>query len=255
VPRDTGGLSRPSCVLLDMDNTLYAYAPAHAAGMAAAAAAARELLNIEERAFVSTFDDARAEIKRRLGRTAASHYRLLYFQRTIERLGLASQVAAAMKLEHAYWTAFLDNARLFPEVHEFLDDLRLAGVPAVVVTDLTSEIQFRKFLLWRLDRYIDWIVTSEEAGADKPEPRIFELALAKLGGVEGPIWMVGDDVADIAGAKAAVGAVTFQLVQGGGKPAAEADVVIRSFGELRAHLNAVVGRPSPGLASRQFRAP
>lgn len=230
-------LKRPSCVLLDMDNTLYRYAPAHAAGMDGAAMVASELLNIDRHGFEQAVAGARTELKRRLGPVAASHHRLLYFQRAIEQLGLASQVAAALKLDHAYWSHFLDAAELESEALDFLDDLRLLGIPVVIVTDLTAQIQFRKFLLWRLDRYVDWIVTSEEAGADKPDPRIFNLALAKLGGIEGQAWMIGDNpVADIEGAKDAVNALTIQMCLDEPHKPSTADHKVNGFAPLRALL-------------------
>jgi len=101
-----------------------------------------------------------------------------------------------------------------PHVMEFLDDLRLSDIPAVIVTDLTAEIQLRKMIALDLDSRIDWIVTSEESGHDKPHPASFELALAKLGGVEGPVWMIGDNHGcDLVGAKRAIGAVTIQSLQ------------------------------------------
>jgi len=228
----------PSCVLLDLDNTFYAYAPAHAAGMAAAEAVATSSLNLRARDFRNCFDDARTELKARLGRTAASHNRLLYFQRTLERAGFTTQPLLALQMQQAYWRAFLVAATLFSESLEFLDDLRIAGVPAVIVTDLTAEIQFRKIIHFGLDRYVDWVVTSEEAGEDKPCARNFELALAKLGGVEGAVWMVGEEpVSDIQGARQAVDAVCIQKRHAGVKVHAAGpmapDAVFSDFGELR----------------------
>ncbi len=195
---------------------------------------AKTILNVSEKEFLQCFKDARSEIHRRLGGTASSHYRLLYFQRTIERLGLGSQLALAFKLEETYWAAFLAEAKIRDEAMDFLDDLRLAGIPAVFVTDLTAEIQFRKLLFWRMDRYIDWVVTSQEAGADKPNARIFELALAKLGGVEGNVWMLGDnEERDILGAKNAVDATTIHFKNTGEQPSPNADFVVNSFSEVR----------------------
>ena len=154
----------PNCVLLDLDNTLYDYAPCNGAGMAAARALAQKLLSIAAADFDGCFADARLEIKARLGATGASHNRLLYFQRTLERAGFSSQPFASLQLEQAYWRAYLDSAVLFEQVHEFLDDLRIAAVPVVVVTDLTAQIQLRKLTVLGLDSLIDWIVTSEESG-------------------------------------------------------------------------------------------
>ena len=228
---------RPACVLLDLDNTLYAYAPCHAAGTAAAMALAEASLNLKPDDFTRCFADARTEIKARLGDQAASHHRLLYFQRMLERAGLASRPLEALQLEQAYWRAYLDVAVLFPDVIDFLDDLRLAQIPVVIVTDLTAEIQLRKLIALELDQRIDFIVTSEESGHDKPHPASFELALAKLGGVEGTIWMIGDNHGcDLVGAKQTIGAVTLHYRHGDAAAAPEGcastDAYFDQFGEL-----------------------
>lgn len=241
-------LRPPSCILLDLDDTLYEYAPAHAAAMAAASALANDALNVSARDFQHCLDDAKAEIKMRLGHVASAHNRLLYFQRTIERLGFSTQPMIALQMEQAYWRAFLDTAVLFDEAMEFLDDLRIAAIPAVVVTDLTAQIQFRKLIYFGLDRYISWVVTSEEAGTDKPAPGNFELALAKLGGVEGPVWMVGESAAkDIGGARAAVDAIGIQKRHQGVKVEADGpnapDALFDHFREIRRLLRDVSARP------------
>ena len=52
-----------------------------------------------------------------------------------------------------------------------------------------------------LDGYIDVLVVSEEAGVSKPDPRIFEIALERLGCAAGEVVMVGDSwAADVIGA-------------------------------------------------------
>ena len=229
---------RPVCVLLDLDNTLYAYEPSHRAGMTSARALAEQTLNLGGTEFDRCFADARSELKARLGDQAASHSRLLYFQRLLERAGLASRPFEVLQLEQAYWRAYIDAAQLLPDAMEFLDDLRLADVPTIIVTDLTAQIQFRKMIALDLDRRIDWIVTSEESGHDKPHAASFELALAKIGGIEGPVWMIGDDHhCDLIGAKRAVGAVTLQCVHADVRRApvdcADTDASFQSFGALR----------------------
>ena len=133
--------TRPACVLLDLDNTLYAYKVCNSAGMDAARALAQQTLNLAPADFDACFASARTELKARLGATAASHSRLLYFQRTIERAGFGSQPFVVLQLEQAFWRAYLGAARLHAGVLDFLDDLRIAGVPSVIVTDLTERRQ------------------------------------------------------------------------------------------------------------------
>ena len=54
-----------------------------------------------------------------------------------------------------------------------------------------------------LDGLLDAVVTSAEAGAPKPAPQVFELALERLGAIAGHAVHVGDADADAEGARAA----------------------------------------------------
>jgi HAD superfamily hydrolase (TIGR01549 family) len=98
----------------------------------------------------------------------------------LEIMGVGSQVLLALDFEQTYWRTFLSHAVLFEGVKELLDDLRLLGIPTAIVTDLTAQIQFRKVVYFNLDHYFDYIVTSEEAGYDKPHPAPFQIALEKM---------------------------------------------------------------------------
>lgn len=244
----------PGAVMLDTDNTLYPYAPAHAAAMVASKLKAAQLFGLGEPDFERAFDAARHDVKARLGATASSHSRLLYFQRMLEVIGLGSQVLLALDLEQTYWRTFLASTRLFDGLKEFLDQLRLFGVPTAVVTDLTAQIQFRKIVYFGLDHYFDFIVTSEEAGLDKPHPAPFELAVGKMRAEGKCVWMVGDHHRnDIDAARAAVGAITFQKLHDGvtvdagcGKP----DVAFESFFELRDFLLEVRDRSAAASSSK-----
>ena len=69
---------------------------------------------------------------------------------------------------------------LFKGVKEMLEDLRLLEVPIAIVTDLTAQIQYRKMVYFDLDKFFDYVVTSEESGFDKPHPSSFKLAVEKL---------------------------------------------------------------------------
>ena len=98
-------------------------------------------------------------------------------QAMLENIGLGSQILIALDLEQTYWRTFLSNALIFKGVKEFLEDIRLSSIPTAIVTDLTSQIQFRKVIYFGLDHYFDYIVTSEEAGFDKPHESSFKIAI------------------------------------------------------------------------------
>ena len=227
----------PDAILFDTDNTLYHYDPAHAAAQKAVRDKVTSTFSIEPEAFDKAFKEARHQIKARLKHTAASHSRLLYLQRMLEIIGLGSQVLLALDFEQTYWRTFLSNAVLFDEVKELLDDLRLLGIPTAIVTDLTAQIQFRKVVYFGLDHYFDYIVTSEEAGFDKPHNAPFQIAMEKMRPRGDCVWMIGDNpVTDICGGRENIGAVTLQKIHEGvvkGEGSSEPDAMFYSFSELR----------------------
>lgn len=234
--RNSGAFAEaPRAVLFDADNTLYPYGPAHEAAAKAAEAKANKLMGVKPAHFREAVAEARRAVKRQLGPTASSHSRLLYFQRAIESLGMKSQLLMTLDLEQTYWRSFLAAAELFPGVVTFIQDLRSAGIATAVVTDLTAQIQFRKLIYFGLDGFFDFVVTSEEAGADKPALAPFRLAIEKLGLAPAETWLIGDEAgADIEGGRA-VGMVTLQKRHDGvavASGANGADAVFDDFAEL-----------------------
>lgn len=230
----------PDAFLFDTDNTLYPYDPAHEKAISAVRAKVVKQLSISEQEFDKAFKEARSQVKGRLKHTAASHSRLLYLQRMLEILGLGSQVLLALDYEQTYWRTFLSNAILFDGVKELLDEIRLLGIPTAIVTDLTAQIQFRKVVYFGLDHYFDFIVTSEEAGFDKPNNAPFQIALEKMGVRGDRVWMVGDNpVNDIRGARVEIGAVTIQKIHDGVQIGLGEDAPDASFSDF-SDLNSLV---------------
>jgi putative hydrolase of the HAD superfamily len=109
---------------------------------------------------------------------------------------LAEALAAALS------TRFAAAHALFDDVLPALDELschRLA-----VVTNGPSDLQRRKLAVSGIDGRLPDVFISGEVGYGKPDARIFEHALAKLGLSPDEALMVGDRVnLDVAGARAA----------------------------------------------------
>jgi epoxide hydrolase-like predicted phosphatase len=61
--------------------------------------------------------------------------------------------------------------------------LRAAGVRTALVTNNVRELREHWRQLLPVDELFEFVVDSSEVGMRKPDPRIFELALEKLGGV------------------------------------------------------------------------
>jgi HAD superfamily hydrolase (TIGR01549 family) len=233
-------IERPSAVLFDLDNTLYFYDPAHEAGNLAVVDKATNSLGVDSQEFNEALARARNDVKQQLGPTASSHSRLLYYQRTLEYLGLRSQVLLSLEFEQTYWRNFLSAVELREGTVSFLDLLARTGIPKVIVTDLTSQIQFRKLIYLDLDQRFEYVVTSEESGADKPDRAGFDLAIGKLPPQTGSIWMIGDNISsDIEGAKNAIDATTLvpksEIGDNANNPAI--DLVFDTFTDLEQLFN------------------
>tara|TARA_Y100000589_G_scaffold311127_1_gene330191 strand:- start:2366 stop:3154 length:789 start_codon:yes stop_codon:yes gene_type:complete len=190
----------PKAIIFDTDNTLYEYAPAHELALKSVFSKAEILLDLKKNLFEDKFKEARNEVKNRINNQASSHSRLLYIQRAIELLGFNTQLLLTLDLEQTYWRTFLQSCSLFPNVIDLLNKLNNLNIKTAIVTDLTSQIQFRKIIFFGLEQYFDYVVTSEEAGYDKPNKAPFELALKKLSLSADECWMIGDNlIADILG--------------------------------------------------------
>ena len=227
----------PDAILFDTDNTLYPYDPAHTAAQRAVRDKISSTFSITPEEFDNAYKEARNQVKLRLKNTASSHSRLLYLQRMLEIMGLGSQVLLVLDFEQTYWRTFLSKAILFESVKELLDDIRILGIPTAIVTDLTAQIQFRKVVYFGLDHYFDYIVTSEEAGFDKPHAAPFQLAVEKMRPKGDCIWMIGDNANnDIRGAREKIKAVTLQKIHTGvvlGTELTQPDAFFSDFSDLQ----------------------
>lgn len=184
-------------LLLDIDDTLYPYKNSHEVGLNAAFSLIESQFCVESASIKNAFTEARKEVNIALSETAASHNRMLYFQKTLERLDLPS-TSFTLKVYEAYWGEFLNEMVAFDGVFEMLEKYKNR---ICLVTDLTAHIQHRKIKQLKLEKYVDFVVTSEEAGHEKPHPIMFNLSLEKLKCSKDEVCMIGDSFKkDILGA-------------------------------------------------------
>jgi putative hydrolase of the HAD superfamily len=205
-------MKQPRALLLDLDNTAYDYQPCHEAGLLAAGAeaAAIDPAWSTMAGFEVAFGAARSAVKRTTGRCAAGHSRLLYFKRMLETRHGETRAAPALRLDEAYWRGYLGAMQLDAGCRELLAEQTARGVRIAWVTNFTTRRQLDKLARLGLDAVGALLVTSEEAGAEKPDPRGVALALERLGVAAGDAWMVGDDpIEDVQAALA--GGVTMVL--------------------------------------------
>jgi putative hydrolase of the HAD superfamily len=143
------------------------------------------------------YHKARKLVQVELGLTAASHNRVLYFQKMLEILDI-NPLEYTLILYSLYWDTFLISMKPFMGIYKFLEKYK---DKICLVTDLTAHIQLRKIKELKLDKYISLMVTSEEAGREKPHPYMFMAALKKMNLKADEICMIGDSFdKDIIGA-------------------------------------------------------
>lgn len=88
-----------------------------------------------------------------------------------------------------------DLWRLYPEVETVLKDLRARGLKLGVISNWSTRLRHIAQETG-LDALVDFIVVSSEAGARKPDPHIFHVALHRAGVSPGAAVHVGDQVED-----------------------------------------------------------
>lgn len=185
-------------LLIDLDHTLYDYEKAHAQALPAALHFLSAHSTNSCHQWKAAYDRARLKVHHHLEGTASSHNRLLYFQEACESLGM-KPFHLAYEATQRYWKIFIQNMRPFSGLNYFLKSVQSRKL--CLITDQTADIQFQKVKKLKLDQYVQAMVTSEEAGIEKPHPEVFRLALKKLNLKTHEVVMVGDDFKkDILGA-------------------------------------------------------
>jgi len=185
-------------LILDIDNTLYDYNISNNIAKKSVVDFCENKFNIDSVSITKAYDQARKKVHIELSETAASHNRLLYFQKMCEILNL-NPLKYSFHIYNLYWDTFLDNMKPFDGVYDLLKKYKNN---ICLATDLTADIQYRKIKKLNLHNYCNSVVTSEEAGREKPHPYVFMLSLKKLGLKASEVCVIGDSFSkDIFGAR------------------------------------------------------
>jgi putative hydrolase of the HAD superfamily len=100
-------------------------------------------------------------------------------------------VDQSVLIEHWY-NVYPGSAVGRKEMVATLDSLKGEGFLLGLITNGRIAVQEPKIAAMNLSRWLDPILISEAAGMEKPDPRIFEIALKKLGVSAAETWFVGD---------------------------------------------------------------
>jgi putative hydrolase of the HAD superfamily len=185
-------------------------------------------------------------------RAFAPEFRLAAWSEALATVGVPDGALAA-ELADTYRTKRRARQIVDPAAEAVLGalakDNRLA-----LVTNGAPDVQREKLAGTTLARYFGAVVISGEVGVPKPESRIFEIALERIGASVDEAVMVGDSLArDVAGAHAAgLPAVWIDRRLWVGEEGPKPDARIESLSELPAALAALV---PPAASARGSRGP
>ncbi len=123
------------------------------------------------------------------------------FYLTLKKSGVNNN-DLALQLSKDYIEISPNKTNLFPEVIETLEYLK-KKYRLHIITNGFNEVQYKKLKNSGIKHFFEKIVTSDNAGSQKPNMKIFEYALTSVNAKKKESLMIGDDwEIDILGAKA-----------------------------------------------------
>lgn len=180
-------------VIFDIDDTLYSYEKGHEKGMRELCRYAQEHFQIEPERFLEEYKRTNREITERLGKDSATiHSRSIRIQNLLEKWGkpLFPHVKA---MYHAYWDALLKASGPEPGAIACMQELKAMGIRIGIGTDMTAMIQYEKLETFGFAPYVSHIVTSQEAGVEKPHREFMAQCIQKAGVLPEECVFVGDN--------------------------------------------------------------
>ena len=140
-------------------------------------------------------------------------------------------------VSESYMDISTKKPNLLPNAHETLTYLQ-PKYPMHIITNGFDEVQSVKMKAGKITHFFSEIITSQNSGYKKPDNRIFEYALEKVGASPHECVMIGDSFqSDIVGAtRAGIDAVFFNPDQRKQDISIKPKYEIRDLAELRGIL-------------------
>ncbi len=190
-------MARYTVLLLDADGTLFDYDRAESHAFAATCT---ELgLHYREADHLPAYRRINSELWKAFERGEVDQAALAVerFRRVLQEMG---QEADASVMADRYLAHLARGSFLLPGALEVVRTLS-GRADLVLLTNGLSRVQRSRFADSGLAAYIPHLVISDEIGSQKPEPEIFDVALAPFDGADSSqVLMVGDSLSsDILG--------------------------------------------------------
>ncbi len=190
-------------VIFDIDDTLYSFHKANATAFQVLTEYVTANLGLSADTFRRLHQEAMKESSRRMGDVAAIHNRTIRFQYILEHNGLPLH-PHVLEMDRLYWDTLIQVSVPSPGALAALETLKKQNIKIGIGTDMTARVQFQKLTRLGMLSYIDFLVSSEEACAEKPAPAFFQCCVEKAGCDASECVFVGDNLKkDVLGPEAA----------------------------------------------------
>ncbi|MBF9140387.1 HAD family hydrolase [Hymenobacter properus] len=233
--------ARLTTVLFDLDDTLFDHIATARAALRASAAPLAFFQTVDFEGFYKLYSELLEEYHALLmaGRCTYEEARLRRFERLLAPYWATATAAEFNDFMRANQWHYSRLRQPVAGALALLQALKPRYRIGIVTNNRTAE-QEEKLAFLSMTDFVDALITSEEVGVPKPNPRIFEVALKRLGARPEQTVLVGDNwQADVLGALA-VGIRPVWLNRLGTKQALPHVAAISSFEPLEAALRAVV---------------
>jgi putative hydrolase of the HAD superfamily len=191
-------------ILFDLDDTLFDHAGTARAALAATAAGRAALQGVPVEELYSGYSELLEELHGQVmsGRISYLEARQQRFARLLAPYEPAAPAAEVTQLAEQYYGHYQQLRRPVAGSLALLQALK-PGYKLGIVTNNRLAEQQEKLRYLGMSELVDALITSEEVGVPKPDPRIYHVALERLGAEAAQTVMVGDNwTADVAGALA-----------------------------------------------------
>ncbi len=230
-------------VLFDLDDTLFDHRGSSRAALAEVHRRHAGTADFDafERHHARILEDLHREVLD--GRRTLDDARRERFRRIFEAIGIALSEADAERVAAAYRAGYVPSWRVVDGAADLLAALRPHVRLGVISNNLIEETR-EKLAFCELTALVDALVVSGNEGISKPDPRIFHIALDRLGVTAADAVMVGDSwAADITGAwRAGIRAVWFNPRRAPVPPEPAGVAVIESLTPASAILPVILKR-------------
>ena len=157
------------CVFVfDLDNTFYDYEHSHSSGLKKVFESQNIYQSYQD--FISAYHEVKTKVHKIMINNPSKHSKLVYFKNMFSSKLKINEI---IDLEAIYWESFIDYAILQKEAINILETQKNSDFVYYLFTNQNLNIQFKKINSWKLN-FFDAIITSEEVGYEKPNPKFFQ---------------------------------------------------------------------------------